>query len=137
MTSKVTDSIKKFESNLNQFFSYSMEEKDEIQLNKLEGKDEFALMTNNMNIQVEKIERIMENDKRVIKEITDIMEKVNNGFFEYSIKTKSSTKELQTLVDIINEMIDKTKVKIDSLNLLLNNYTQGDYKFKLDETHTV
>jgi len=114
-----------------------MEEKDEIQLNKLEGKDEFALMTNNMNIQVEKIERIMENDKRVIKEITDIMEKVNNGFFEYSIKTKSSTKELQTLVDIINEMIDKTKVKIDSLNLLLNNYTQGDYKFKLDETHTV
>ena len=31
-----------------------MEEKDEIQLNKLEGKDEFALMTNNMNIQVEK-----------------------------------------------------------------------------------
>ena len=39
------------------------------------------------------------------------MEKVNNGFFEYSIKTKSSTKELQTLVDIINEMIDKTKVK--------------------------
>ena len=137
MTSKVTDSIKKFESNLNQFFSYSMEEKDEIQLNKLEGKDEFALMTNNMNIQVEKIERIMENDKRVIKEITDIMEKVNNGFFEYSIKTKSSTKELQTLVDIINEIIDKTKVKIDSLNLLLNNYTQGDYKFKLDETHTV
>lgn len=79
----------------------------------------------------------MENDKRVIKEITDIMEKVNNGFFEYSIKTKSSTKELQTLVDIINEMIDKTKVKIDSLNLLLNNYTQGDYKFKLDEIHTV
>lgn len=114
MTSKVTDSIKKFESNLNQFFSYSMKEKDEIQLDKLEGKDEFALMTNNMNIQVEKIERIMENDKRVIKEITDIMEKVNNGFFEYSIKTKSSTKELQTLVDIINEMIDKTKVKIDS-----------------------
>ena len=137
MTSKVTESIKKFESNLNQFFSYSMKEKDEIQLNKLEGKDEFALMTNNMNIQVEKIEIIMENDKRVIKEITDIMEKVNNGFFEYSIKTKSSTKELQTLVDIINEMIDKTKVKIDSLNLLLNNYTQGDYKFKLDEVHAV
>ncbi|MDN5064679.1 methyl-accepting chemotaxis protein [Aliarcobacter butzleri] len=136
MTSKVSKSIKKFENNLTQFFSYSMREKDEIYLDRLEGKDEFALMTKNMNTQVEKIERIIENDKKVILEITDIMEKVNNGFFEYSIKTKASTKELQTLVEIINKMIDRTRLKIDSLNMLLNSYTQGDYKFKLDEQHT-
>ncbi|MFY9083480.1 methyl-accepting chemotaxis protein, partial [Aliarcobacter butzleri] len=55
---------------------------------------------------------------------------------EYSIKTKASTKELQTLVEIINKMIDRTRLKIDSLNMLLNSYTQGDYKFKLDEQHT-
>ncbi len=46
-------------------------------------------MTKNMNTQVSKIEQIIENDKNVILEITDIMEKVNNGFFEYTIKTKS------------------------------------------------
>ncbi|MDN5055650.1 methyl-accepting chemotaxis protein, partial [Aliarcobacter butzleri] len=136
MTSKVSKSIKKFENNLTQFFSYSMREKDEIYLDRLEGKDEFALMTKNMNTQVEKIEKIIENDKKVILEITDIIEKVNNGFFEYSIKTKASTKELQTLVEIINKMIDRTRLKIDSLNILLNSYTQGDYKFKLDEQHT-
>ncbi|MCG3704759.1 methyl-accepting chemotaxis protein [Aliarcobacter butzleri] len=136
MTSKVSKSIKKFENNLTQFFSYSMREKDEIYLDRLEGKDEFALMTKNMNTQVEKIEKIIENDKKVILEITDIMEKVNNGFFEYSIKTKASTKELQTLVEIINKMIDRTRLKINSLNMLLNSYTQGDYKFKLDEQHT-
>ncbi|WP_323591610.1 methyl-accepting chemotaxis protein [Aliarcobacter butzleri] len=136
MTSKVSKSIKKFENNLTQFFSYSMREKDEIYLDRLEGKDEFSLMTKNMNTQVEKIEKIIENDKKVILEITDIMEKVNNGFFEYSIKTKASTKELQTLVEIINKMIDRTRLKIDSLNMLLNSYTQGDYKFKLDEQHT-
>ncbi|MGJ0330006.1 methyl-accepting chemotaxis protein [Aliarcobacter cryaerophilus] len=135
MTSKVTKAIIKFENNLNQFFSYSMKEKDNIKLNQIEGKDEFALMTKNMNTQVLKIEQIIENDKNVILEITDIMEKVNNGFFEYTIKTKSSTKELQTLVDIINKMIDRTRLKIDSLNLLLNNYAQGDYRFKKDENH--
>ena len=112
-----------------------MKEKDNIKLNQIEGKDEFALMTKNMNTQVSKIEQIIENDKNVILEITDIMEKVNNGFFEYTIKTKSSTKELQTLVDIINKMIDRTRLKIDSLNLLLNNYAQGDYTFKKDENY--
>ncbi|QKF72608.1 NIT sensor-containing MCP-domain signal transduction protein [Aliarcobacter faecis] len=135
MTSKVTKSIRKFEDNLSQFFSYSMKEKDEIKLNQLEGKDEFALMTKNMNEQVLKIEEITQNDKKVILEITDIIEKVNNGFFEYSIKEKPSTKELQTLVDIINKMIDRTRLKIDSLNMLLNSYAQGNYQFKLDETH--
>ncbi len=136
MTNKISNSIKKFQDNLNEFFSYSMREKDEIRLNQIEGKDEFALMTQNMNIQVEKIEQIMENDKKVVIEITDIMEKVNNGFFEYSIKTKASSKELASLVEIINKMINRTKLKIDSLNLLLNNYSQGNYKFRLDEVHT-
>ena len=135
MTSKVSKSIKKFENNLTQFFSYSMREKDEIYLDRLEGKYEFALMTKNMNTQVEKIEKIIENDKNVVREITDIIEKVNNGFFEYTIKAKTSTKELATLVENINIMIDRTKLKINSLNLLLNNYTQGNYKFKLDEVH--
>ena len=65
----------------------------------------------------------------------NIIEKVNNGFFQYSIKEKSSTKELESLVNIINKMIDRTKLKIDSLNLLLNSYTQGNYKFRLDEVH--
>ena len=50
------------------------------------------LMTKNMNTQVSKIEQIIENDKNVILEITDIMEKVNNGFFEYTIKKNHQLK---------------------------------------------
>ncbi|QKF78455.1 methyl-accepting chemotaxis protein [Arcobacter defluvii] len=136
MTNKISKSINKFQDNLDEFFSYSMREKDEIVLNEIKGKDEFALMTQNMNIQIEKIEKIIENDKKVVLEITDIIEKVNNGFFEYSIKTKASTKELESLVEIINKMLDRTKLKISSLNLLLNSYSNGDYKFRLDEVHT-
>ena len=135
MTNRISQSIKNFQSNLDEFFLYSMREKDSIELKQINGKDEFALMTQNMNRQVEKIEKIIENDKDVVREITDIIEKVNNGFFEYTIKAKTSTKELATLVENINIMIDRTKLKINSLNLLLNNYTQGNYEFKLDEVH--
>ncbi|TLS73065.1 chemotaxis protein [Aliarcobacter thereius] len=133
MTNNVTKSIKKFENNLHQFFSFSMKEKDEIKLNKLEGKDEFALMTKNMNEQVLKIEKISNNDKQVIVEITKIMENVNKGFFEHSIDVKSSTKELQSLVNIINKMLESTRTKLDSVNHLLNNYSEGNYKFKLED----
>ena len=135
MTNKISKSIKIFQNNLDEFFAYSMREQDSISLTQMNGKDEFALMTQNMNSQVLKIKSVVETDKKVLLEITDIMEKVNNGFFEYSIKEKPATKELDSLVEIINKMIDRTKLKIDSLNLLLNSYTQGDYKFRLDEIH--
>ena len=133
MTNNISKSIKNFQNNLDEFFLYSMREKDSILLNQIDGKDEFAMMTKNMNLQVQKIEKIIENDKKVVLEITDVIEKVNNGFFEYSIKEKSSTKELESLVEIINKMINRTKLKIDNLNLLLNSYSQSNYQFKLDE----
>jgi methyl-accepting chemotaxis protein len=136
MTNKISKSISSFQENLNSFFDYSMREKDYIQLNEINGNDEFSIMTKNMNLQISKIEKIIEKDKNIVLEITDVMEKINNGFFEYSIKSTAATKELQSLVDIINKMINRTKLKIDSLNLLLNSYSQGNYKFRLDETHT-
>ena len=135
MTTRISKSIDSFQQNLDEFFAYSMREKDHIILTEIDGNDEFAIMTQNMNYQVQKIERVIENDKNVVREITDIIEKVNNGFFQYTIKAKTSTKELSTLVDIINIMIDRAKLKIDSLNLLLNNYTQGNYQFRLDEVN--
>ena len=135
LTNRISKSIYKFQDNLDAFFAYSMREKNSISLNEIDGNDEFAIMTKNMNIQVLKIEKIIEKDKNVVLEISDVMEKVNNGFFEYSIKQTAATKELASLVDIINKMIDRTKLKIDSLNILLNSYSQGNYEFRLDEVH--
>jgi methyl-accepting chemotaxis protein len=135
LTNRISKSINKFQDNLDAFFAYSMREKDSISLNEIDGNDEFAIMTKNMNEQVLKIEKIIEKDKNVVLEITDVIGKVNNGFFEYSIKQTAATKELSSLVDIINKMIDRTKLKIDSLNVLLNSYSVGNYQFKLDEVH--
>ncbi|MDX4068584.1 methyl-accepting chemotaxis protein [Aliarcobacter skirrowii] len=136
MTSNITKAIKKFENNLNQFFFYSMKEKDEIKLNQISGKDEFALMTKNMNEQILKIDKITKNDKEVILKITEVMQRVNLGYFNVSIEAKSSTKELQTLVEIINKMLESTRVKLDSINLLLNQYSRGNYEFKLEDYQT-
>ena len=119
--------------NLNEFLAYSMKEKENVNLHELQGNDEFAIMTRDMNLQIKKIEDIQEHDKKVILEISDVMEKVNNGFFEYTIKEKAITKNIEDLRLIINKMLDRTKLKIDNINLLLNNYTQSNYQFRLNE----
>ena len=133
MTKKISFSLKNFQDNLNEFLAYSMKEKDNVLLHDIDGNDEFAIMTREMNIQIKKIEDIQEHDKKVILEISDVMEKVNNGFFEYTIKEKAITKDIEDLRLIINKMLNRTKLKIDNINILLNSYTQSDYLFKLNE----
>jgi len=133
MTNRIFSSLKKFQINLNEFLAYSMKEKDNVTLHDIDGNDEFAIMTREMNSQIIRIEQIQEQDKKVVLEISDVMEKVNNGFFEYSIKQRAATKDVEDLRTIINKMLDRTKLKIDNINLLLNNYTQSNYIFKLDE----
>ncbi len=133
MTKKIVSSMNKFQVNLNEFLAYSMKEKDSVTLHDLEGNDEFAIMTREMNGQINKIQEIQKQDKKVVLEISDVMEKVNNGFFEYSIKQVAVTKDIEDLRLIINKMLDRTKLKINNINLLLNSYTQSNYVFKLDE----
>ena len=133
MTKKIISSMNKFQVNLNEFLAYSMKEKESVSLHDLEGNDEFAIMTREMNAQIKRIEEIQEQDKKVVHEISDVMEKVNNGFFEYTIKEKAVTKDIEDLRFIINKMLNRTKLKIDNINLLLNSYTQSNYLFKLDE----
>ena len=133
ITKRISSSINLFQMNLNEFLAYSMKEKENVNLHELQGNDEFAIMTRDMNLQIKKIEDIQEHDKKVILEISDVMEKVNNGFFEYTIKEKAITKNIEDLRLIINKMLDRTKLKIDNINLLLNNYTQSNYQFRLNE----
>ena len=133
MTKKIVLSMNKFQGNLNEFLAYSMKEKDDVTLHEIQGNDEFAVMTQEMNKQIIKIEEIQEQDKKVVLEISDVMEKVNNGFFEYTIKQKAVTKDIEDLRFIINKMLNRTKLKIDNINLLLNSYSHSDYIFKLDE----
>jgi len=137
MTRKIITSISTFKEGLNEFFLYVIKEKDNLKPMEVKGKDEFAQMTMNMNEQVEKIENIIEQDKKVIVEIYDVVEKVSNGFFEYKINQKAGTAEVESLREIINKMIYYTKIKVDNINKVLDNYALGKYKFRLSEEEKI
>jgi len=133
MIKSINKSINDFKYNLSEFFAYSLREKDTISLRKVKGTDEFAQMMDNMNKRISEIKVIIEKDKNVVLEISDVMEKVSNGFFTYSIHNDCGTKEIDSLKHIINKMLERTSTKISNLNKLLNNYTNNNYIFKLKE----
>ena len=72
-------------------------------------------MNKHMNTQMQKVKKIIEQDRRVVAEISDVVEKVANGFLEYNISQKGATNEVESLRVIINKMIRYTKQKVDNI----------------------
>lgn len=74
-------SMKQFQINLNGVFSiFNEKEKDDVFYMIFLEMMNLCIMTRGMNEQIKKIEQIQEQDKKVVLEISDVMEKVNNGF---------------------------------------------------------
>jgi len=125
--------LKEFKRGLNYFFAYAVREKDYMKPMEVYGSDEFAEMTIEMNEGIVKTSYIIEQDKKVVKEIDDVMQKVGNGFFSYNIHEKGATTEVETLRQNINDMLKNTKVKLDNLNKYLDQYGKGNYEFRLSD----
>ena len=133
ITLNILNALSTFKEGLGFFFKYAIREKDYINPLDVVGTDEFAEMTENMNKQVVKTEKLIEQDKKVVVEINDVMEKVANGFFGYTIKEVGATTEVEILRSSINKMLGETKVKFDNINKVLSNYAANKYDFTLSE----
>ncbi|MAD42661.1 MAG: chemotaxis protein [Arcobacter sp.] len=133
ITRNILSSLETFKNGLEEFFKYTLREKETITLLEVKGKDEFGQMSKNINTQIESTSKLMEQDKLVVAEIDDIMKKVKNGFFCYTIKQHGATQEVETLRTNINDMVVDIKTKFDMINKLLDAYASGDYKFSLSE----
>ena len=131
MTKRLSKQVEKLQQGLKFFLSYIAREKDYIKPMKVEGSDEFAQMTKMINAQIDKITKIIEQDKKVVSEIEDVVRKVNNGFFGNSVKESGASVEVEHLRNSLNEMLTSTKEKFSALITLLNSYSQGKFDYEI------
>ena len=133
MTKKIVNSLKEFKQGLEYFFLYVSRKKDYLKPMEVKGSDEFALMTEDMNKEIIKIKDIIEQDRKVVSELSDIAQKTSNGFLQYEIKQHGATAEVESLRLSINDMILNTSNKVANINKVLDGYAKGAYDTRLDE----
>lgn len=133
MTRRLSKQVENMRQGLRFFLAYVAREKDYIKPLKVEGRDEFADMTEMINRQIDKITRIIEQDKKVVTEIEEVVHKVSNGFFGYSVKEKGASIEVEHLRGALNEMLVSTKEKFNALINLLGHYSQGKFDYELPQ----
>ena len=129
--SNLQSSIKLFKSGLDDFLAYSVREKDEVELIKVQGKDEFAQMAIDVNKRIKQVSEIIEEDKHTVEEIDDVVGKITNGFYGYQILQTGASSEVRRLRDTINTMTRDAKRKFDLINKVLDTYGLGNFTYKV------
>lgn len=134
MTTRLNSRVRDFQEGLSFFTDYVAREKEYLKPLDIRGSDEFGQMAALINIHIDRITKVIEQDKKVVKEIDDVMQRVSNGFFGLTIKQSASTQELEQLRVNINQMIVGAKEKFDLILSVLNKFGQKQFDYRLDES---
>ncbi|MEA3383470.1 MAG: methyl-accepting chemotaxis protein [Campylobacterota bacterium] len=96
----------------------------------LKNQDETAKIAQYFNIYMENITKGLDQDKKVITEAKNIIEKVNSGMFNSTVKGHANSNEVEELVQSLNNMITASSKNLTILADTLISY--GNSKFDHD-----
>ena len=92
--------------------------------------DEIGKVVDNFNAYIKKLQDGFEEDAKVIEEVEDVIQKVNNGFYVYKVQKESSNPLVKQLKDSINTMIEGTNQKLEEINKILIEYGSSNFDYK-------
>ncbi len=130
---RIDSDMKQLKTNLLNFFDFIAKKTDDMEVKDVDGSDEFALLIKTINQEVTKTKEIAYKDNIVLKEIDETITRVENGFFSYNIKSVAGSDGVTLLKNNVNNMINTTKHKLDTLNIILDAYGEYRYDFRLSE----
>ncbi len=103
-----------------------------IKLN-IHSKDEIREVSDLFNSYMDKIQNERKIDEKVIDEVSNVLEKISNGFFVYKVNSSAANPHVEDLRNKLNLMIEHTKQTIDRINTTLRNYSESKFDYKIDD----
>jgi len=131
IVSNILKSVNLFQNGLSSFFSYLNRESSKVELIALESKDEFGKMAILVNENISLIQKNIEHDDQFIADTQVVMNRVANGWFSQHIVENSKNPALMQLKNTINEALDNLRLRFNTINNLLEEYTHHNYRNKL------
>jgi methyl-accepting chemotaxis protein len=131
---KATNPIVQFKDDLNHFFNYLSGEKEYIKPFNVVYEDEVGEMVMQVNENIQKTVEGIEQDRKVIEEMDDVMTKVKNGFFDYRMSCVAHNPNINILSAKVNDMIETLGARLQVVNEALIAYGNADFSHRLEVT---
>jgi len=131
ISKQVSVSISTFQNGLKGFFDYINKKTTSVNNINADIKDEFGLMADMVNANIEETKRSITEDRETIDATIKVLEDFEQGDLTKRVKTNTTNESLKELNKVLNQMAIKMEDNINSVLTVLNQYSQYDY------THTV
>jgi len=104
---------------------------------KKKNNDEVGEVVDTFNDYIKSLKVGYEEDAKVIEEVKDVIQKVNNGFYVYKVEASSNNPQIHELKTSINKMIEGTNNKLEEINKILIEYGNSNFDYKTTSNHAI
>ena len=95
------------------FFDYLKGEQKQVQKLEIKTNDEFGNMASVIDKEMELIAINLDKDRELIEDVKKVVNRVNQGKFDYKVQKETGNSSLNELKDILNDMIQTTSNNVD------------------------
>ena len=103
-----------------------------IKLN-VKSNDEIGDVADLFNEYMDKVNEGLRQDEIVIKEVNDVLEKTNRGFFVYEVKATANNKYVEELRNNLNNTLGNTRNILEKINIALQNYGASKFDYIIED----
>ncbi|QKF67570.1 Cache sensor-containing MCP-domain signal transduction protein [Arcobacter venerupis] len=119
--------LKLFEEGLLSFLSFLNKEKKDVNLIEVTSKDEIGLMTKRINENIIKIKETIQQDEKVIEDVTRVVNDVSSGILTKKVEAKTTNSVINELTEDLNMMIGNLYNTINHTIDVLKSYENRDF----------
>jgi methyl-accepting chemotaxis protein len=103
---------------------------------KCDSNDEIDTIAKKFNLYLDKVEDSLKQDRVVLDEVADVVQKAMNGFYTYEVKSSSNTPAIEELKTNFNKMISSTEESINDIMLALIEFANANYTYEVKNKGT-
>ncbi len=129
----ITGKLLNFKEGLVSFFSYLNRESSKVELIKIDSKDEFGEMSKVVNDNINKTQKGIEEDRRLINETIAVLGEFEQGDLSQRLNINVSNPALTELKNVLNNMAGNLESNINNVLHTLEEYSKYNY---LNKTST-
>ena len=136
ITKEIISPLERFENGLLSFFKYLNKESSDVSKIEIKSEDEIGIMTKVVNENIERTNNILKQDEELIKNVKDVVSKINKGNLKERIIAKTDNDSLEELKNILNDMLEIISKKVNndlvSIDEVLSKYKDMNFTARIE-----
>ncbi|MFX4268117.1 HAMP domain-containing methyl-accepting chemotaxis protein [Aliarcobacter butzleri] len=133
ISSMLVNALTVFKDGLFSFFAYLNRESTKAELINLDSKDEFGQMAKVVNQNIERTQKGIEEDRKLIDETIAVLGEFEQGDLCQRLNLSVSNPALMQLKEVLNNMASNLENNIDNVLKVLEQYSNYNYLNKIDQ----